>query len=76
MKGGGTTIQATTPAWQDCVHSKGGVCSVHGKGALLRWKPSAKKTSPKVEGGRSVDKYEGKYNYVCDLGLDDGRKLK
>ena len=46
-----------------CVHKEGGVCTIHGPGAKLRWRPSCKT----VQGEGKKKKYERVYWYECDL---------
>ena len=60
-------------AMRKCVHTKKGVCSIHGSGAKERWRPGNKVVS--IVGG--VKKYETTkiYYWECDLGAK-GRKLQ
>ena len=56
-----------------CVHTRKGVCSIHGPGAKYRWRPGTKMVT-EVDG---VVKYETTkiYYWVCDLGTK-GMKLQ
>ena len=53
--------------------SPGGVCAVHGAGAVLKWQPI--KTTKKGEGADTMKGGDRKYFYVCDLTLSE-KKLK
>ena len=47
-----------------CVHSKGGVCSIHGPGAKLRWRFDGKE-KVRTEEGRLKTTAKRLYFYVC-----------
>ena len=53
-----------------CVHSRGGVCELHGPGAKLKWKPDMR--ARRARGGGVEARGGGRggriYRYVCDLG--------
>ena len=56
-------------ARNNCVHSKGGICSIHGAGAKLKWKPSARRMPDKKKSSRE-------YFYVYDVGLGERRLMQ
>ena len=64
-----------TPERPDCVFKEGGVCGLHGPGAVLKWRP--KKTTTVGADGRKKTSFsdDRHYYYKCDLSQDD-RKLK
>ena len=64
---------ATTRSRRGCNHDEEGVCDVHGRGAVLKWKPNYKMTRGK--NGKTYKKYEKLWYYACDLSLDGGAKL-
>ena len=72
----GTSLSARMTRGERCHHSKGGVCTIHGPGAVLRWKPAGTKVV-RVENGMKKTTSTRDYYYVCDLGpLGSGKKMK
>ena len=50
---------------------KNGVCDIHGRGAVRKWRPSfITEVGP---GGVKTRRYVKKYEYVCDLGEAGGK---
>ena len=48
-----------------CTYVKGGICRLHGKGAVSKWRPVFKTV---VEGGVTTKKKTKEYFWVCDVG--------
>ena len=45
------TVPGPFRGWSgSCVHTKGGVCTIHGKGAKMRWRFGGKKTEKGKDG--------------------------
>ena len=75
-----STSPRDPPATQQgvSVHSKGGVCSIHGPGAKLRWRFGGKETERTKEGQLKTTA-KRVYFYVCGprpKGGDEKKKLK
>ena len=49
-----------------CTYEKGGLCHLHGPGAVCKWKPVIK--TEMGEGGIIVRKKSREYFWVCDIG--------
>ena len=60
----GGTIR--TDAMEECQHSRGGVCHLHGPGASLHWRPARRTGRGRGRGGSNG--YRREYYYSCDLG--------
>ena len=62
-----TTLGGHAKGGQVCEHKKGGICTIHGAGAKLKWRPATKGTRGR---GGARGKWDGQreYFYACDLG--------
>ena len=56
------------------VYSRGGVCTLHGPGALQKWKPKGRKTIVGADGKKKTI-VEREYYFVCDLAPQGRKKL-
>ena len=56
------------------MYSRGGVCTLHGPGALQKWKPKGRKTIVGADGKKKTI-VEREYYFVCDLAPQGRKKL-
>ena len=72
---GTSTSPRSTPATQSgsCVHAKGGVYTIHGLGAKLRWRLGGKETL-RSKDGQLKTTARRIYFYVCNPGQQEGGK--
>ena len=57
------------------MHSRGGVCTLHGPGAKYRWRPKGEKKIVIDKNGKKRTTYDKEYFWTCDLTPRGGRKL-
>ena len=74
---GPSTSHHSTPAPQSgsCVHARGGVCTIHGPGAKLRWRFGGKETD-RDKDGQLKTTAKRIYFYVCSPGQQGGGGAK
>ena len=60
---------------RSCEYLPGGVCTIHGGGAVRHWRPIGK-TCMRGDNGEMKWKTERETYYVCDVGEDRKRKMK
>ena len=69
-----TTPRRPLPTLQGhCVHSRGGVCTLHGPGAKERWRPKGEKKIVVDKNGKKRTTFDKEYFWVCDLTPRGGR---
>ena len=57
------------------MHSRGGVCSLHGPGAKYRWRPKGENRIVVDANGRKKTTFDKEYFWACDLAPSGGKKL-
>ena len=72
MSGASTSHHSTSaPQSGSCVHARGGVCTIHGPGAKLRWRFGGKETE-RDKDGQLKTTARRIYFYVCNPGQQGG----